>query len=157
MLYSSFSKTVDAQHPYNRVNEMTRLYIMLTYQYMHDSFSHFIKKLNGPAHDILVSCSKAFFKHSYAFSGISSGSSGFAVNWLVRPVSHCLFSTTELLSLTVPTTTHVPFKRLTPLIFKRTYLLVYCTSNGTQFFVFKVLHKSYFTLKVCMRIEIVKP
>ena len=36
-------------------------------------------------------------------------------------------------------------------------LLVYCTSNGTQFFVFKILHKSYFTLKVGMRIEIVNP
>ena len=36
-------------------------------------------------------------------------------------------------------------------------LLVYCSSSGTQFFFFKIVHKSYFTLTVCMRIEIVKP
>ena len=30
-------------------------------------------------------------------------------------------------------------------------------SNVTQFFVFKILHKSYFTLKVCIGIEITKP
>ena len=38
-----------------------------------------------------------------------------------------------------------------------TKLLVYCTSNGTQFFVFKILHGGFFTLKICMRIDIAKP
>ena len=36
-------------------------------------------------------------------------------------------------------------------------LLVYCTSNGTHFFVFKILHEGFFTLKICMRIDIAKP
>ena len=36
-------------------------------------------------------------------------------------------------------------------------LLFYCTSNGTQFFVFKILHEGFFTLKICMRIDIAKP
>ena len=36
-------------------------------------------------------------------------------------------------------------------------LLVYCTSNGTQFFVFKILHEGFFTLKICICIEIAKP
>ena len=36
-------------------------------------------------------------------------------------------------------------------------LLVYCTSNGTQFFVFKILHECFFTLKICMRIDTAKP
>ena len=31
------------------------------------------------------------------------------------------------------------------------------TSNGTQFFIFKILHESNFTLRVCMGIEIAKP
>ena len=35
-------------------------------------------------------------------------------------------------------------------------LLVYCTSNGTQFFVFKILHEGFFTLKICIRIDITK-
>ena len=39
---------------------------------------------------------------------------------------------------------------------KKLSLLEYCTSNGTQFFVFKILHLSYFIPKVCMRIEIAK-
>ena len=29
-------------------------------------------------------------------------------------------------------------------------VLVYCTSNGTQFFVFKILHEEFFTLKICI-------
>ena len=37
------------------------------------------------------------------------------------------------------------------------YVLVYCTSNGTQFFVFEILHEGLFTLKICMRIDIAKP
>ena len=36
-------------------------------------------------------------------------------------------------------------------------LLVYCTSNGTQFFVFKILHEGFYTLQICMRIDIAKP
>ena len=36
-------------------------------------------------------------------------------------------------------------------------LLVYCTSNGTQFFVFKILHEGFFTLKICMRIDTARP
>ena len=35
-------------------------------------------------------------------------------------------------------------------------LLVYCTSNGTQFFAFKTLHEGFFTLKICMRKDIAK-
>ena len=35
--------------------------------------------------------------------------------------------------------------------------LVYCTLNGTQFFVFKILHEGFFILKICMRIDISKP
>ena len=31
------------------------------------------------------------------------------------------------------------------------------TSNGTQFFVFKILHEGFFTLKIRMRINIAKP
>ena len=34
---------------------------------------------------------------------------------------------------------------------------IYCTSNGTQFFVFKIFHEGFFTLKICMRIDISKP
>ena len=40
---------------------------------------------------------------------------------------------------------------------ERRLLLYYCTSNGTQFFELEILHSSYFTLKVCMHIEIAKP
>ena len=36
-------------------------------------------------------------------------------------------------------------------------VLLYCTSNGTQLFVFKILHESSFTMRVCMGIETVKP
>ena len=36
-------------------------------------------------------------------------------------------------------------------------LLIYCTPNGTQFFAFKILHEGFFTLKICMRIDIAKP
>ena len=32
-------------------------------------------------------------------------------------------------------------------------LLVYCTSNGTQFFVLKILHEGFFTLKICLHID----
>ena len=39
----------------------------------------------------------------------------------------------------------------------RSLLLVYCTSNETQFFVFKILHEGFFTLKICMRIDIANP
>ena len=36
-------------------------------------------------------------------------------------------------------------------------VVVYCISNGTQFFVLKMLHKGFFTLNICMRIDIAKP
>ena len=36
-------------------------------------------------------------------------------------------------------------------------LQVYCTSNGTQCFAFKTLLKGFFTLKICISIEIAKP
>ena len=39
----------------------------------------------------------------------------------------------------------------------RVLLLVYFTSNGTQFFGFKILHEGFFILKICMRIDIAKP
>ena len=37
---------------------------------------------------------------------------------------------------------------------KSLLLLVYCTSNGTQFFVFKILHEGFFTLWiVCAKVQ----
>ena len=38
----------------------------------------------------------------------------------------------------------------------RYVVLVYCTLNGTQFFVFRILRDGFFTLKTCMRIDIAK-
>ena len=59
-----------------------------------------------------------------------------------------------------PAYTHIPQSDQYFAVYQ-TALCMYATVvlhlNGTQLFIFKILHTSYFTLKVCMRIEIAKP